>query len=83
MIDPIILFCAFRYALGRKSYVISSVVDAIHKNWSQISIGEKRQFAEEILEYKIKFGNLGMQCDEREWMSIVDRYDNEQSLVSS
>lgn len=76
--DPVILFCAFRYALGRSTYVVSNVTEAIQQNWSVMSEGQKQQFVDEILEYKQKYGKIGHKIDEKEWMKIVERFKEEQ-----
>lgn len=77
--DPTILFCAFRYALGRSTYVVSSVVREIHDNWRGIPESTRKLFVDEILEQKQKFGErgLGMPCDQKDWMSIVERFESE------
>lgn len=75
-IDPVILFCAFRYALGRRTYVVSAVCQQIHRCWETLCDTERELFVKEILEYQNRFGNLGHECDAREWLSIVDRYNS-------
>lgn len=77
--DPIVLFCAFRYALGRATYVVSNVAGEIHRNWDEMSHGQRQNFVKEILEYKKKHGKIGHQIDEEEWMSIVERFRKEQN----
>jgi len=75
--DPILLFCAFRYALGRRTYVVNTVCQHIHRSWETLSVGDRKQFVEEILEHRDRFKSLGDVCDERDWLSIVDRYNSE------
>ena len=71
------LFCAVRYALGRKTYVVNSIVGTIHQQWTNITERTLEQIAREILEYKDTHKVLGHQCDERDWMSIVQRWREE------
>lgn len=72
--DPnLILCCAFRYALGRRTYVVSAVVDEIINNWNNISIFDKQRFRKEILEYLELNGNLGHECDKQEWLRIINK----------
>ena len=67
----LILLCAFRYALGRKSYVVSYIVEEIINNWEYFHRSKKLQFKQEIKDYKELYGNLGMNCDEAEWNKIL------------
>lgn len=72
--DPhLILCCAFRYALGRRTYVVSAVVDEIINNWNEISIHDKERFRKEILEYLELNGELGHECDKQEWFRIINK----------
>lgn len=77
----IVLFSAFRYALGRSTYVVDSIVRAIHENWYNFDAGSRSVLVEEILEHKQKHQKIGMQQDEDMWMTIVERASNE-SVVS-
>ena len=73
----LVLICAFRYALGRRTYVVSSVVKAIHQEWGMLQESDKELMVREILEYKTRFGQVGDVFDEDAWMSIVDRHRDE------
>jgi len=68
----LILMCAFRYALGRRTYVVSSVVDELIANWKNFDPSRREQYQREIKEHKDMFGNLGMDCDESEWNRILE-----------
>jgi hypothetical protein len=78
IVDETVLFCAFRYAIGRKTYVVSSVVDSILTNWDSISLASKELFVKEIHEY-YEEGNLGHQCDIECWNKILKRFNIEAS----
>jgi hypothetical protein len=80
MYDHTILICAFRYALGRRTYVVGVIVEEIHRLWNSLSENDCELIVREILEHKKKFGNLGHECDEKEWMSVVDRHKAEASV---
>lgn len=69
----IILFCAFRYAIGRSTYVVDVVVDEILKRWENLSQSDKELYAHELLEHIRKFGRIGMECDAKSWKKILDR----------
>ena len=67
------LGCAFRYALGRRTYVVSHVVDEILNNWEELSKSFKERTVKEIIEYKKDYKTLGDSCDETDWMKIVNK----------
>ena len=46
----VVLMCAFRYALGRRSYITGVLVDVICKEWGSISSNLKRTIKREISE---------------------------------
>lgn len=79
----VILFCAFRYALGRRTYVVDYVTKAIHAYWPDMQESDKSIFAKEIVEHYERFGNLGHDIDKEQWMSIVDRYNSEKFTQSN
>jgi hypothetical protein len=68
----IILSCAFRYALGRKTYVVSSVVNEILKHWDEFPKGKKEIYCREIKE-AIKEKRAGMDCDVKQWKRVLER----------
>jgi hypothetical protein len=73
VIDEDILFYAFRYALGRSTYVVSDVVLAILRNWKELGEDAKQLMKKEILEYRERNGLCGMQMDDDEWQKILDK----------
>lgn len=75
-----ILFCAFRYALGRSTHVVDCIVQAIHAHWQHLCESDKVIFVREIREHHEKFGKIGMEMDTKLWLTLVDRYNSE--LVS-
>lgn len=79
----IILFCAFRYALGRRTYVVDYVTKAIHAYWLDMQESDKSIIVKEIIEHYERFGNLGHDIDKEQWMSIVDRYNSEKFTQSN
>ena len=70
--DRITLRCAFRYALGRKTYVVSSVVDTILDNWKSLPDIEKEAYKKEIRNHEREWGDLGDKCDKEEWNKILE-----------
>ena len=64
----LILLAAFRYALGRKTYIVGAVVDAIlEKERSEFFI---KTIQGEIWQ-AIETGNAGMECDIRQWERLL------------
>jgi hypothetical protein len=69
--ELITLHCAFRYALGRKTYVVSSVVNQILSKWDVLPLVDKRIFKEDILK-AISVHKAGMEQDIKEWRRVLD-----------
>ena len=76
--DDVIIFSAFRYALGRRTYVVGVVVDYIIENWRKFSIHDQERFVKEIKEQEKEF-DLGMDMDKREWYRIVQLHEEKKS----
>ena len=74
-VSEITLSCAFRYALGSMTYVVSEVVEDILTNWDKISDGTKERFVKEITEHRAKFGQCGMDMDDQQWQKIIDKFE--------
>ena len=64
-----LVFCSFRYALGRKSFVVSDVCKAIADNKGQIHRNTKMQMLDEI-NAAVYAGTAGMQMDVDEWLKL-------------
>lgn len=75
--QDILLFCAFRYALGRQTYVVGTVADIIKANWDHMSQGRRDMFRKEI-EEAIEKGYAGsVNIDVPEWLSVIHMIDTE------
>ena len=71
-VDQNILIYAFRYALGRMSYSVSDVVEAIKENWDKINENAKNIITKEIQE-AIKNNEAGdPDIDVPLWRSILE-----------
>lgn len=74
--DEQILICAVRYALGRMSYVVGDVVDYVHYKRERLSSECKRIIVRDIQEELEKYHGvghaLGMECDERKWVALME-----------
>lgn len=72
-----ILICAVRYALGRMSYVVGDVCNYValkqpelSRNCISIII---RDIEEELKRYHDVGQTLGMECDERTWLRLLEK----------
>lgn len=74
LVDEYILLCAFRYALGRKTYAVSEVAKELKLNWPNLSNIFKRQARYEI-EQALHNDDAGMEMDKKEWKSILELKD--------
>jgi hypothetical protein len=68
--EDLILFCAFRYALGRMTYMVSVVVETMIANWDQVDPVDRAKYKEEI-RVAINKGRAGMDIDVDEWNRIL------------
>ena len=68
--DVIVLLCAFRYALGRSTYVVCDIVCEIEDNWDDIPIHTKNLIQSEI-KFAIDENRAGMECDRIAWQRIL------------
>jgi hypothetical protein len=64
---------AMRYALGRKSYVVEMVCQALIRNADNIRQDIKQRMAEEIVK-AIKDNQAGMEMDVIEWEMVLEAF---------
>ena len=69
-----IFIMAFRYCLGRSTYVVADMVSLIDRNWNNFSKYEKPMFKREIAR-AIKTGQAGMEMDIKSWQEILELED--------
>jgi len=72
IVNEDVLLSAFRYALGRQTYIVNSIVKNILNNWNDISDKLKNLMKREIQE-AIDTNEAGMDCDVKEWRKILDK----------
>lgn len=68
-VQPIALYFAFRYALGRRSYAPSIVAAEIRENLAVMPKMDLEGISEEILEAYERNG-IGDECDVQLWMKL-------------
>lgn len=70
----ILLISAFRYSLGRSSYVPSVIIDIIENNTKQVRESTLKLFINEIEERKrIGLNSLGMSVDIESWLGLQEK----------
>ncbi len=69
--QEIILACALRYAIGRRTYVVSSCIEECYRLSPLLHDNFKHRVAREIQEEEDR-DNLGMQMDQEEWTKLKD-----------
>lgn len=62
-------FCAFRYALGRMTYIVGDVCDILRKNVDKIDPYNRELMIKEINK-AIKDGHAGMDGDVQKWQIL-------------
>jgi len=77
--QDIIFFSAFRYCLGRQTYVVGAMVEEMIRNWSHTPISRRELFKKEIREAITK-GWAGHDMDVVEWNKILALPDGEKGV---
>ena len=71
-----ILICAVRYALGRMSYIVGVVAEYVALKQPELSKEciniIIRDIEEELKRYHDAGQLLGMECDERTWLRLLE-----------
>lgn len=79
--EEIILSCAFRYALGRKTYVVATVCQKLVDEYPRLSDSFKERTRQEIQEYQDSFGEAGMSFDNDEWNYVKWLFDKNRHVT--
>lgn len=75
MVDPTILFFAFRYSLGRQTYAPTMVIQELIEHEHEIPEWKKQRIIDEIRSHELMFGTLGMKCDKESWYNLIRRWE--------
>lgn len=70
-LDEGILFLAFRYAIGRTTYVVSEVVETVIEQWDFVSKQFKELIIKEIKQ-ELSSNDMMMDMDVRDWTKILN-----------
>jgi hypothetical protein len=69
--DVAVLISAFRYALGRATYITGIVAGAILDNWHTLGPDCRNLIIKEILDAKER-NQVGHDCDWTQWKRILE-----------
>lgn len=73
----LLVLCALRYAMGRKSYITSSIAEIIETRWDDFTSNDKVTILRD-LERALSFASdsgksLGMSMDDAMWRGLLER----------
>lgn len=71
-VNDTIIVCAFRYCLGRSTYVVGDCVDCLLYNWPRIG-GQARAIILRDINEAIQNGDYGMEMDGRQWERVLQK----------
>lgn len=77
-----LLWCSFRYALGRSSYITSVIATLLKNHSKDLNDYVKEAISKEILE-AINSDKAGMQMDVNVWKDVVFTFDEERDNAIS
>lgn len=66
-----LFFCSFRYALGRRTYIVHDVATLINDNKNLLTSQTKSKMVEEIYG-SIMEGSAGMKMDVQIWQRLAE-----------
>jgi hypothetical protein len=70
-VENITLICAFRYALGRRTYIVGIITDELKRNWKNLTEVQQILIQREIKD-AIEEEYIGDKCDQQEWQTILN-----------
>lgn len=73
-VNPIMLLYAFRYALGRMTYAVGDVADALVEHREAIRSDWREQVVRDISE-AVAGGRAGMACDVERWLRVAESFE--------
>lgn len=77
-----ILFCSFRYALGRRTYIVSEICRILIENKSELSPITRLKIIDEI-HRALETNNAGMDCDEKNWREVSEKLSEKEKQKSA
>lgn len=71
-----LMFCSFRYALGRMTYIVADICRILSESKNILDAPTKALIIKEILKAEDE-EKLGMDMDKEEWIRLVEVLKNE------
>lgn len=65
-----LMVCAFRYALGRRTYIVSTIADLIVKYKGRLDANDIEVITRDI-KRALETNNYGMEMDRVEWEKVL------------
>ncbi|SDY97966.1 hypothetical protein [Hymenobacter psychrophilus] len=66
-----LMVCAFRYALGRRTYATSTVSELVEQHWAGLPVGWRELVHREVRE-AVAAGCAGDACDVASWKRLLE-----------
>lgn len=79
--EIIILSCAFRYALGRQTYVVGVVADELIRKYPDMPQDHRNRIASEIQDHQNEYGMAGSSFDNDDWNKVKWLYSPERHVM--
>lgn len=73
-VDPIFLMYAFRYALGRMTYAVGDVADALVEHREELRPDWRAQITRDIRE-AVDAQRAGHACDVERWLRVAECFE--------
>lgn len=74
------ILAAFDYAIGRKTYVVSSVVRDLQDNYELLT-SKSRQYMIKEIERRWEVNELGHDIDKQHWLRLLQQLKEIEELV--
>lgn len=75
-----LVLCAFRYCLGRRTYIVSTCVDFLFDYWTELDKNTQKLITDEIRE-ALEKGQAGDECDVERWQLLLDDIDGKYEMT--
>lgn len=69
MSRDVLYWASVRYALGRRTYVVSDVAEAVIRDWDKLTKGAQETIQRDVDEAIAK-RDTGMEMDHRQWLEV-------------
>lgn len=70
--DSLMLICAFRYALGRHTYVTGAAEEWVREFWPKLQAGTRDCIVRDLKRHIKDWGVSDDSCDMRGWKALLE-----------